>query len=473
MPDPTPEQRRLQRRFEMKVLRFAAGHALLPEGCRVLVAVSGGADSTALLLSLVQISHRGGFELAVAHFDHGLRGTEVSEGEERLVAVLSESLGLPLVIGRGDIRNLASQSKQSIEMAARQARYAFLKQAAADAACDRVATGHTATDQAETVLMHVIRGAGLHGLTGMEPDAPWPTGGTPKLVRPLLKVTREETEAYCAAFGIQPIDDESNRSTDFERNRVRHELMPLLRSFNPRVEEAVVRLADAARADVEYLDAESINGIANDSTKNTIRYTWNKVMARHDALRRHGLRVAVGLLLGNTEDFAESHYLAMERLVFKGRTGDRISLPRNVTADRGRDFIKLTLGEPGPPPLPDGEATLPVPGEIRFGRLTAQSTTAKPSRRGIDSVELDAEAAGDSLMVRHRRNGDRFQPLGMAGTKKLQDFFIDAHIPSPDRDNVPIFENERGIIWVGGMRIAEWAKPQPGKPTVHLSYQHA
>ena len=187
---------------------------------------------------------------------------------------------------------------------------------------DCVVTGHTASDQAETVLMHMIRGAGLHGIAGIAKESEWQSKPTVRLVRPLLRMTREETEAYCAAAGIEPIDDESNHSTDYERNRVRLELMPLLRSFNPRVEEAVVRLADAARVDVEYLDDAATEGIANDSTNTSVRYSWNRPSARPEALRRHGLRAAVKLLLGDSEGFAESHYIAMERLMSSGKSGD-------------------------------------------------------------------------------------------------------------------------------------------------------
>jgi tRNA(Ile)-lysidine synthase len=162
----------------------------------------------------------------------------------------------------------------------------------------------------------------------------------------------------------------------------------------------------------------------------------------------------------------------LDRLAIEGQTGDRLNLPRGVVADRGRSSVKLSIGDVGPPPLPDGVATLAVPGEVRFGGIAARAGFEAP-RAAIASAEVDAAAVGLSLFLRRRRNGDRFLPLGMDGTKKLQDFFVDERVPSDQRDCLPIFENERGIVWVGGLRIAEWVRPRPGSLIVHLSYSEA
>ncbi|HLF79851.1 MAG TPA: tRNA lysidine(34) synthetase TilS [Dehalococcoidia bacterium] len=438
-----------------------------------MAAVSGGPDSTALLLALEQLSHRGGFGLAVAHFDHGLRGRDAAEREERFVRELALSLGLPFFSGASEVRLKAKERKTSVEMAARDERYAFLAAAAVEAECGAVATGHTASDQAETVLLNMIRGAGLRGLGGIRPSS-WrstPDGARFRLVRPLLTVTHADTIAYCAARGIEPLEDESNASTAYKRNRVRHELLPQLRTYNPRLDEALVRLSEDARLENEYLDHEAAKGIEGDSAGG-VSYSWEPDHPYPKALRQRGLQVALRTLLGDTQEFSQRHVQALERLVFDGRTGDRLILPRGVIAERRRDSILLSIGESRTRSLPEGRAELCVPGEVRFGWLLARAT-GELDEAALFEARVDAEAAGHTLSVRRRRNGDRFQPQGMSEPKKLQDFFVDEHVPRGERDSIPIFESERGIIWVGGLRIADWARPRPGHPVIHLSYVSA
>jgi tRNA(Ile)-lysidine synthase len=186
-------------------------------------------------------------------------------------------------------------------------------------------------------------------------------------------------------------------------------------------------------------------------------------------MRRRALIQAVTLLAGDARDVAESHLMALERLGTQGRTGDSQSLPRGVVAVLLRDDLLLRLAGKVPTPLPEGEAGLAVPGETGFGPLTLRAAHAVEA--GATSAEVDAAAAGGLLTVRRRRPGDSMQPLGMGGRKKLQDLFVDEHVAREQRDCVPIFLNQRGIVWAGGLRIAEWARPRPGEPTLHLSYR--
>ena len=451
--------------------RFAADNDLLPADGGLLVAVSGGPDSTALLLILAALARRRRLRLAVAYFDHGLRGAAAAETEARFVAGLAQSLGLPLFTGRADVRALAKSERLSLEEAARRARYAFLAGAAREAGLGRVATGHTASDQAETVLLHLIRGSGLSGLAGMAPSAPWPLPGNDDLtlVRPLLRLTRADTVAYCRASGVAPVEDVTNRSPAFRRNRLRHELLPLLHEFNPRVEEALVRLADAARGDLAQLEAAG-EAAVGPSDREAVSLSRELLRRWPGSPRRHGLRRALTALLGDRQGFSERHLLALERLVTEGRTGDSLDLPRGVKATLLRTVLELRRGAPMPLALPKEPLDLPVPGEGRFGPLVASASASRPPP-GRVSAALDAEAVGRALRLRRRRPGDRFQPLGMAAPKKLQDFLVDAHVPRPQRDSLPLFESERGVVWVGGLRIAEWAKPRRGRPRLYLSYR--
>jgi tRNA(Ile)-lysidine synthase len=336
-----------------------------------------------------------------------------------------------------------------------------------------VATGHTASDQAETVLLHLVRGAGLTGLAGIAPSSRWPAPGHDALalVRPLLGLSHAETLAYCAAAGLQPLDDESNRSPTFLRNRLRHELLPALRDYNPRIDDALARLASAVRADLDYL--EGVASIAvQDGYDGSVGLSRAVIESLAPSLRRHAFRLALQRLAGDLQGYSERHIIALERLAADGRTGDALDLPRGVAAELTRDRIELrTAAVASAVALPPEPAVLDVPGETCFGPLIVAAGSA--ALDGSTSVDVDAEAAGANLCVRRRRAGDRFQPLGLSQPKKLQDFFVDAHVRRSERDSVPVFESEHGIVWVGGLRIADWARPRPGQPLLRLSYRRA
>lgn len=450
---------------------FMAAEDLWPPAGRLLLAVSGGQDSTALLLALTRLAPRRHTQLVVAHFDHGLRGPEAAGRELAFVQGLCVEHGLPLVAGSANVRARAREDGMSLEEAARACRYQFLAGAAREQGCSHVATGHTATDQAETVLLHLLRGSGLRGLGGMAPRSAWPLPGNEDLmlVRPLLSLSREETLAYCRAYGVEPLADESNQSPVYLRNRVRQQVLPLLRELNPAVEHALARLARAARADDTFLDSLAANAVR--ATADGVALPRAELSTWPEGLRQRALQIALERLVGDRRDIGERHLRALQRLLQGGRSGDSLDLPRGVRALLTRDDLLLARGTAAHPrALPETAVCLPVPGEARFGHLVV---AAGPSSLGgaEQSVEVDAAAAVGGLRVRRRRAGDRFQPLGMAQAKKLQDFFVDSHVPRIWRDAVPIFESERGIVWVGGCRIAEWARPRPGCPVLTLSYR--
>jgi tRNA(Ile)-lysidine synthase len=513
-----------RKRIEANVRRFVLDENLVAPRDVVLAGVSGGPDSLAMLLILQRLSKNRRFRLNVAHFDHGLRGEAVSDAEAGFVGELADSLGLAFFTASSDVRALAKSQHRSLEDAARRARYDFLATTAQAAGCNVVSVGHTASDQAETVLLRIIRGTGLAGLIGMTPRSDWPFrhGRGVKLVRPLLRVTHDETQAYCRAAGVEPIADETNFSPEFQRNRVRLELLPLLRQLNPRIEDSLVRLADAAAQDISFIESEvaslldepgpapqtqsdgSGTGIRPPSasadrpeasslqatpasqtkhdqagTAGSPRSAGGKGARRRSRLprrdfrswpvsiRRHAVRLALTDTAGDPEGFSEPHLRDVERLLLEGKTGDRIDLPHSITAVLQRQHLELRSGG-GAKPLPPDAVDLPVPGRLRFDRLEIEAALQHPGE-GV-FVELDAGAAGHSVCIRRRRPGDRFQPLGMEVSKKLQDFFVDSHIPREERDSIPLFVSDRGILWAGGLRIAEWAKPRTGRPTLFLSF---
>jgi tRNA(Ile)-lysidine synthase len=502
----------IRKRIEANVRRFVLDEGLVAPRDVVLAGVSGGPDSVAMLLILQRLSKNLRFRLNVAHFDHGLRGEAVSDAEAGFVGELADSLGLAFFTASSDVRALAKSQHRSLEEAGRRARYDFFATTAQAAGCNVVSVGHTASDQAETVLLHIIRGAGLAGLVGMRPRAKWPFqhGSGLNLIRPLLRLPHEDARAYCRAAGVEPIADQTNLSSDFQRNRVRHDLLPLLRHLNPRIEDALVRLADAGAQDVSFIESEVARLLAQGAqpreggtglpplSTNAERIPASRPrsplseatrsprpefgegargrvrLPRRDfrrwpvSIRRHAVRLALTHAAGDPEGFSERHLRDVERLVLDGKTGDRIDLPHSITAVLQRQHLELRIGG-GARPLPAEAVDLPVPGRLRFGSIEIQAALQQPGK-GM-SAEVDARTAGQRICIRRRRPGDRFQPLGMQVSKKLQDFFVDSHIPREERDSIPLFVSDRGILWAGGLRIAEWAKPRAGRPTLFLSFR--
>ena len=229
---------------------LTAQYDLLPAGARVLCAVSGGADSMCLLHLLLQAAPEGGFQVEAAHFNHGLRGDEAQRDEE-FVRAQCVRWQVPLTVGRGDVGDFARREGQTIEEAARTLRYAFLEERAQAAGCTHIATAHNADDNLETLLLHLVRGAGLHGLAGIPPRRG-------KLIRPLLAVSRREIEAYLTEHGIPHVEDSTNTDAAYARNRLRHQVIPILRALNPRLSEHTAQTMGFLRSDNDYLNAQAL-----------------------------------------------------------------------------------------------------------------------------------------------------------------------------------------------------------------------
>ncbi len=461
----------------------------LGPGARVVVAVSGGPDSLTLLHSLGRLQDETAFELHGAHLDHGLRG-EASASDARFVAETFRAMGIPLASGRADVQAHRAGRGMSLEEAAREVRYDFLARVAGERGADAVALGHTADDQAETVLMHVVRGSGLAGLAGMETAArrsiptirrssesgnPFAASRTESgvellLVRPLLAVTREETLAYCRALGLEPRLDESNLSRDMTRNRVRMDVMPLLRELNPRVRDALLRLSAAARQQVSHLDEQIASLPPGVMRVGVGAVSLDRRMAAQlpAAVRVHLLRKAVAAAKGDLQGIYQSHLDRMDRML-AGPVSKEADLPGGLVFSVGYDEATLSVGAPPqpdmPPPMTQVHA-LNVPGEtaaegwlVTAGVGPAQH---EPPPGGDMAARLDTTLVGEPLFLRAHQPGDRFQPLGMTGSKKLKDFLMDEKVPRAHRDRIPLLVTPRGIAWVAGYRVAEWAKVPPG-----------
>ncbi len=477
--------------IEQEVSRFCAERDL-GTGKRVVVAVSGGPDSVALLLALSRLRGELGLELHGAHLDHGTRG-ESSASDAIFVAELFADLGLGLTAERADVPAFRKSRRLSLEDAARRVRYAFLSRVAKEQGAHAVALGHTRDDQAETVLLNILRGTGLTGLRGMRPITTMSAEeGEVVLARPLLPVSRAQTAAYCHALGIEPRLDESNESLDMTRNRLRIQLVPALELYNPAVKQALVRLSRSAADALALLD-DSVEAVWHDAVSGGpgwLSIDKGRFIAMAPAVRTHLLRRALLEVKGDLDRIDQSHIDTMAKRVLAGPAGRSLDLPGGIRFSTGYGGATIAQGAQDLCPLPplDGEQVLKTPGEtiISGWRITSERIdedrgaraesefTSDIGTANVFTALLSTDAVGDRLSVRPRSPGDRFQPLGMSGRKKLQDFMVDSKVPRAWRDRVPLVVTPTGIAWVVGWRIAEWAKvPRDGGPTLCIKFHRS
>ncbi|MFH0953985.1 MAG: tRNA lysidine(34) synthetase TilS [Verrucomicrobiota bacterium] len=458
------------------VQRTIERHRLFRRGDHILVAVSGGADSVALAYALHYLKKRYRLSLTLVHLHHGIRGRAADE-DARFVNELAWRLGLPCVQARVDVPRRARQAKLSLEMAARELRYDFFVRAAHAAGAGCVATAHTADDQAETILLKLARGAGPQGLSGI-PHVTERHGL--RIVRPLLDVTHPEVVRFLRRYGLKWREDESNLDPGFLRNRARHEILPLLESrLNPQVRRALLRTSELIREENEWLDtlARGLLGKCLERKRPAV--------LRVDPLKRLRLaarRRVIRLWLISREvdpecvDFDAVE--GIERLLREPRG------TRSVSLGGGRSVVRryraLSLEQTAGAEEPSFCAPLVVPGETilpeqrlrvvtRWDRGVLRQTGAKVGELPAEA-SLGARAARRArLRVRSWQPGDPIRPLGLGGSKKLQDLFVDQKIPRDRRSQVPVLESRGEVVWLPGYRIARgWEVKDPSGPALHV-----
>lgn len=472
-----------------RLTRIVSDSALIEPDDQVVVGVSGGADSLCLLHILTQLRSTLNLTLHAAHLDHRLRGAE-STADADFVRRIAADRGVPITVQAADVASLASNRKKGIEETARRERYTFLSQVAGRVGAGKIAVGHNADDQAETVLMHLMRGAGLAGLRGMAPLSPYPLPAPGlTLVRPLLSVPRIEIDAYLAEIGLHPRQDRSNLDTAYLRNRLRHQVLPLLEEVSPRIGARLGQLAELVAADEELLEAlleQSWGDLVISESGREIALNRAAWRALPLGLQRRTLRRALSRSLGSLEGITFTHIESVRRVADTGDLGAQATLPRAAQLTVGDGHLLITGGPAAAPPewpLLGGETplVLAIPGRTRLpgARWTVEAellgATAELRAGAIRNPDpwcayLDAEQAGPSLVLRSRRPGERFQPLGMGGrSSSLSDFMINQRIPRTWRDRVPILalgvEPER-VLWIAGWRLDERAKVTDGSAGV-------
>jgi tRNA(Ile)-lysidine synthase len=444
---------------------------LFAPGDRVLVAVSGGPDSLSLLHVLwTEREARQLGSVEAAHLDHGLRGDE-SAAEAEWVAAWCRERGIACHVGKADTAAWAWEHRQSTQEAARAVRYAFLEQTAAAIGADKIATAHTQDDQTETVLGNILRGTGLDGLRGI-PAQRELASQRGLIVRPLIDVSRAEVEAYCAANDLQPRRDPSNFATDhYTRNRIRLELLPQLRrEFNPRIDNALLRLSEIAARDSDYLATQAAAALTETTVffgPTRLALDMKRLQALHPALLRYVLRQALAQMRGTAEGVTYSHLERLCGIVSRmTSSGGGISIDGLLPSPGCRisvfpTVLRLDLMPDVPAASLEMPVMLAVPGEaaLTTGWSVKAAWEDYPGAIGLDADTMDIA----SLMVRNWRMGDRIDPLGMGGRhKKLSNIFTDAKVPRLERHRIPIVADSAGILWVVGHAVAERAKVTPG-----------
>lgn len=459
---------------------------ILEQTCRldrtrpVLVGVSGGADS---LYLAAEMQDRG-WSLAIAHFDHALR--EGSAGEAKAVEEFAGRLQVPFVHARESVQAYAAQAGLSLEEAARKLRYHFLFAQAQYLGVQAVAVAHTANDQVETVLMHFLRGSGLSGLAGMPyRSLPNPWSETIPLVRPLLGIWREQIDAENARRGRVPLEDPSNRDTRYYRNRLRHELLPYLESYNPAIHTVLLRTAEVLKEDeavLESLTRAAWENLGFEQGAGWVSFSTAVLLDQPTAVQRRLLRLAISRLRPGLRDI---DLQTVERgLDFLRRgTGRRVELSAGLSLLREQDLVYLAAWEAdlphaGWPQLAGeqeaGALALNIPGEIELpsGWQLSARRLAPSSESYGDPYEawIAEESVRLPLRVRARLPGDRIRLLGMeTGSQKISDLMINARLPERARARWPLVLSGEEIIWVPGLRAAHPFRLQPDtKGAIHL-----
>jgi tRNA(Ile)-lysidine synthase len=407
----------------------------------------------ALLHALKTLAREWSLLLHVLHIHHGLRPE--SEDEAAFVERVASAWGLPVTVERLCGLSLVSPS---LEAEARSARYAAFRRWVQRLAADRVAIGHTGDDQAETVLMRLLQGAGPRGLSGIPPVRG-------RFIRPLIEVSREEILAYCRSCGLESVEDPSNRDPKHFRNRIRHELLPLLASTeNPRIREALRRVGRRAREAVEslaFLAEREFHRLAHVESSG-ISLPLGELQQLPPGLLGELLRVAMSRLEFHAP-LRESHYLTLKRLILSKRPSGELRLG-DVLLQRGPERLRLSKVGTGPT-IP--ELILPIPGSVDLSsiglRLEAvfERTTGYVLPSGSFSVAFDRDQLPDHLTVRGRYPGDRFTPFGSPGSKSLKKFLIDQRVPRWKRAELPLVLSGDEILWVVGVRRGDGHRVTP------------
>jgi len=440
--------------IERKVLEFVRRHKLIVTGDRVLAGLSAGPDSTFMVIVLNKIKDKIGFELAAAYFDHGIRETAEIEAEKKLSRELAENLGISFFAGSGDVPGEKERMGVGIEEAARMMRLAYLEDQAKRWGATKIALGHTEDDQVETILHHIIRGTGLKGLAGI-PIA------RDEYIRPIICCRRSEITAYLTGENIAYSTDRTNRDNSIMRNRIRNVLLPLLREeFNPNIDDSLLRLRENSIEALHFAD-KKLECITREVGKD------GSLVFRVEELKGlTGFEIYLlvdSVLRGHFsifQDIERTHLDSAKRLITELSSGKRVQFPFGIEILKEHDLIVIRKRK-GDETLFPREVSITGPGRFNLEPWGLTLSIEKIPAGSASKVNPDSACFSSisfPIRVRTRKAGDRMKPLGLNGSKKISDIFIDKKVGLSQRDGIPIFEDGKGIFWIPGVAVDGRAK---------------
>lgn len=438
-----------------KIRRTIEKYNLIEKGDKIVVAISGGPDSVCLLHALYRLKEEYDLELYGVHLNHNFRGIE-AQIDAQYVSNLCDGLNILCFIKSVDVPQYAEKYGLSPEEAGRILRYDFFEEVAQRANATKIAVAHNKNDQAETVLMRLLRGTGLQGLTAIHIRRE-------KVIRPLLNIDRKSIEEYCETYNLSPRIDKSNLESIYYRNKIRLELIPYLEeNYNPNIMENLVKTAKVLKKDFDFIEEkarEVYASLVNSQDEHRLELPIEGIQGLHNALQSRVIRLAAEQLLGRQEVLEYKHVQDVLELMQKGLTGKKINLPMGLIAKINYKNICFTTADQEDKVF---HYELPIEGSFDLKEMDGTFTMRVVGREEIKEISrdkyrkcFDYDEMKDVLNVRNRQDGDRFYPLGLTGSKKLKDFFIDYKINRDERDRIPLICDGDEIMWVVGFRISE------------------
>lgn len=434
-----------------KIENFCIQKQIFAPKEHLLIACSGGADSLALVDIFRQFAPKYDLQIAVAHAEHGIRD-KASLEDAQFVQAYCAKYNLPFYLEHLNVIQFAKQHKHSTETAARILRYRFLRKVKAQIGASKILTAHHLNDQAETILQHLMRGCGAEGFAGMKII-------NGDIARPFLCITRREIENYCVQNNLNPRFDETNASLDYERNRIRLELLPQMESYNPQIVKSLCKSAELISAEHDFIEMYTANLYADIclAKGRAIELDVLKLKNEHKAIRYNLYRYIIQKIQGNVHNISLIHIDNIDKFLYNGHVGLCLQLPadlkisyqygklvfaRENISQEGNYTLHLSAKIDESTILPDGQII-----EIKTVLSTATLATC-----GRNHCLIDADKVQGKLIIRSRKDGDRISPKGMDGSKKVKNIFIDNKIPANLRPHIPLICDERGIIWIAGMQ---------------------
>jgi len=447
--------------IEKKVLSFVRENAIIDPGDRVLAGLSAGPDSTFMLYILKKLSKELRFKLSAAYFDHRIRERDILEREKEIAGKIASDLKIKLFVGSADVPGEAKKQKIGLEEAARYMRLGYLEETARQWGATKIALGHTMDDQVETIIFNIIRGTGIKGLLGI----PVKRG---IYIRPIACCRRKEILEYLHKRGLTYSIDRTNEDTTMTRNRIRQVLLPLLREqFNPSVDDAFLRLRENAVEIFENIQSKLGKLSVKKEKDDSVKIELKQMEALSDLEIYFLLDSVLKEHFSIYQDIERHHFNSVKLLLRKLSSGRRIQLPHNIEVIKEHDTIAIR--KTPSVKINYGEFIIPHPGkysieswniEVEVSELPAERFS-KPSNSSACFYPIEFP-----ITVRQKKDGDKMKPLGLKGTKKLSDIFIDKKIGITKREHLPIFEDSTGIFWIPGVATDWRARKNPRAPYV-------